>query len=62
MSTLKGNNLKIIDNTYNKGTLLKELLDNLPQDELELCHIIKFLSSHYDFIIDNGNVVVCNKD
>ncbi|QDP64829.1 MAG: hypothetical protein GOVbin2917_144 [Prokaryotic dsDNA virus sp.] len=53
--------MKIIDNTESKQYYLERFLASPPTDELELWHIIKFLSSYYDFIISDENIIICDK-
>lgn len=54
--------MKIVNNTSHQGTILKDFLDTEYECSLELFHIILFLSKFYDFVIDDGNVVVCDKE
>ena len=53
--------MKIIDNTENKQDYLERFLASPPTDELELWHIIKFLSTYYDFIIADEGIIICDK-
>lgn len=54
--------MRIINNTSHQGRILKDFLDTEYECSLELFHIILFLSKFYDFVIDDGNVVVCDKE
>lgn len=54
--------MKIIDNTTNPQVLLKEFIDNPPRDKLELFHQMLMLSVVYDFIIDDKQIIVCDKE
>ena len=54
--------MRIINNTSETGTLLKDFIDNPPNDMLQFFHQILFLSKVYDFVIDDREVVVCDKE
>lgn len=54
--------MQIINNTSSHGILLKEFIDNPPNDDLTLLHQIFFLSNKYDIVIDKGNILVCDKE
>ena len=53
---------KVINNTTETGTLLKDFLDSEHYDQLEFFHHILFLSKVYDFVIDDRVVIVCDKE
>lgn len=54
--------MKIINNTTQSGCLLESLLDSKVEDKLELFHQLLFLSKCYDIVLDNGDVIVCDKE
>jgi len=54
--------IQVVDNTSSQGTILKQFLDTEYECSLELFHVILFLSKFYDFVIDDGAVVVCDKE
>lgn len=53
---------KIVNNTNETGTLLKDFLDSEHNDQLQFFHQILFLSKVYDFVIDDRVVIVCDKE
>ena len=61
--------MRFINNTSETGTILEELLEQEtllshfnPEDVSALFHNLLLLSTVYDIVIDNGNIIFCDKE